>query len=142
MSAENEVEKVAPKKLVLSFVRRLNENKARVQSINGEIGVEIREAVENKHLHSAALKAVAKLVRMDPEKRDDFLRAYALYFHYAEEAKLFGAAHTGDLVDEAERLPDVDPVPLSDVVESNVRNLRRGIRPLEDSAQSEEAASA
>jgi len=104
---------------------RQNENKTRVQSINGEVGAEVKEAVENKHLHAGAMKAVAKLVRMDPEKRDDFLRAYRLYFDYAQEAMLFGAAHVGDLVDEAESAHEH---PLGDVVADNVRKLKSGIR--------------
>jgi hypothetical protein len=120
MSANDEAECVAPKKLVLSLVRRINENKTRIASVNGELGVEVKEAVENEHLHAGAMKAVAKLVRMDPEKRDDFLRAYRLYFDYAQEAKLFGETHVGDLVDDAE--------PLGDVVAGNVRKLRSGIR--------------
>jgi hypothetical protein len=122
--ANDNAERAAPKKLVLSLVKRLNENKTRVQSINGEIGAEVKEAVENKHLHSGALKAVAKLVRMDPQKRDDFLRAYRLYFDYATEAKMFGAAHVGDLVDDAASDSEHDAEPLGDVVAENVRNLR------------------
>ena len=125
MSANDEAERIAPKKLVLSLMRRINENKTRVLSLNGEIGAEVKEAVENQHLHSAAMKAIAKLVRMDPEKRDDFLRAYRLYFDYAQEARLFGAAHVGDLVDEAESAHEQ---PLGDVVADNVRKLRSGIR--------------
>lgn len=128
MSANDEAERVAPKELVLSLVRRINENKTRVQSLNGEIGAEVKEAVENKHLHSGAMKAVAKLVRMDPEKRDDFLRAYRRYFDYAQEAKLFGAAHVGDLVDDAESAQQ----PLGDVVAGNIRKLKSGIRKLPD----------
>ena len=124
MSANDEAERIAPKKLVLSLVKRINENKTRVQSINGEVGAEVKEAVENKHLHAGAMKAVAKLVRMDPEKRDDFLRAYRLYFDYAQEAMLFGAAHVGDLVDEAESAHE----PLGDVVADNVRKLKSGMR--------------
>ena len=133
---------VTPAKEVLSLVKALNLSKTRVASVNGEIGERIKHAVENKHLHSSALKAVAKLVRTDPEKRDDFLRAYRLYFDYAQEAGMFGSAHVGDLVDEAES--DADPAEaerLGDVVESNVRKLRRGIKTFDDSDFDEPAAS-
>jgi len=114
----------APKKLVLSLIKGINEDKKRVQSINGTRGEEIRGYVEDKHLHAKALKRVAELVRMDQEKRDDFLRAQARYCEYAKEAGLFGDEHTGDLVEQAE---NGELISLGDVMAQNVARLRVGI---------------
>jgi hypothetical protein len=124
----------APKKLVLGLIRGINEDKTRVQSINGARGEEIKGCVEDKHLHSGALKAVAKLVRMDPEKRDDFLRAHAKYYEYAKEAGLFGDEHVGDLVDDtADGESRAGVVSLGNVVAENVKRLGVGIKQIEDS---------
>lgn len=119
----------APKKLVLSLIKGINEDKKRVQSINGARGEEIKGYIEDKHLHSGAVKAVARLVRMDSEKRDDFLRAQARYYEYAKDAGLFGDEYAGDIVDQAEdggQRPHI--VSLGDVVDQNVARLRGGIK--------------
>ena len=72
-----------------------------VQSEAGALGEEIKDAVENKHLHAGALKIVVRLARMDAVKRDDFWRSLQLYWDYGIEGGLFGAQHVGDLVEQA-----------------------------------------
>jgi hypothetical protein len=99
----------------------------RMQSVAGELGEEIKHAVENKHLNARALKAVARLSRMDADKRVAELAAFDLYRTYAEEAGLFGGGHVGDLVEQAEA-GDTEAEALGDVVANNVRNIKRGIR--------------
>lgn len=129
--------RATPKKLVLSLVRVINEAHSKVQSINGIIGHDVKDAVENMHLHSGALKLVAKLTRMDAEKRDDFLRAYHLYWAYANGANLFGEHHIGDLVDDAEAgVLSAETTPLGDVVANNIRKLRSGIKKLPEDEES------
>ena len=134
MAKEDVAEQAAPKKLVLSLIKKSNETKLRMQSIAGELGQEVKDAVETKNLHAGALKLVAKLARMDSEKRDDFLRAYHLYWKYAMEAKLF-EFHVSDLVDEAEAAdgpgePLDGAAALGDVAADNVRTLKRGLKKL------------
>ena len=72
-----------------------------MQSEAGALGEEIKDAVENKHLHAGALKIVVRLARMDAVKRDDFWRSLQLYWDYGIEGGLFGAQHVGDLVEQA-----------------------------------------
>lgn len=118
----------ASSKVVLSLIKKSNETKTRMQSISGELGEEIKSAVENKHLHAGALKLVAKLVRMDAVKRDDFLRAFEVYADYAVEGGLFGGQHMGDLIDQERGDGKAEPV---DRVVDNVRRLRRGTKKLQ-----------
>jgi uncharacterized protein (UPF0335 family) len=117
--------RAASAKIVLSLIRRVNETKTRVQSENGMIGQEIKDAVEDKHLNARALKSIARLTRMDADKRLAELAAFDLYRTYAEEAGLFGGGHVGDLVDDAEA-PRAEA--LGDVVANNVRKLKGGIK--------------
>lgn len=118
-------ETAAPKNLVLSLIRRSNEIKTRMQSIAGELGAEITSAVEDRYLHSGALKLVAKLSRMDELKRDAFLGSFDLYRDYALEGGLFGDEHVGDLVEAAEA---GNGTALGDILAGNVKKLRRGIK--------------
>lgn len=124
----------ASSKLVLSLIRKSNETKTRMQSISGELGEEIKSAVENKHLHAGALKLVAKLASMDAIKRDAFQRAFKLYIDYAIEGGLFGGQHVGDLVEQAEA--DVETSAkasrLGDGAAGNVEKLRLGIKKTEN----------
>lgn len=126
--------RAAPKTLVLSLVRRSNEAKTKMQSISGVLGEEIKEAVENKHLNARALKNIARLARMDADKRLAELSAFDLYRTYAEEAGLFGGGHVGDLVDDAaSESEQSEASSLGDVAAENVRKLRRGIKKIPES---------
>src|ERR1700724_661252 len=117
-------------KTVLFLIRQINETHTRVQSENGAIGAEIKEAVKNRHLHSGALKLIAKLVRMDELKRLAFLSAFDLYRTYADEAHWFGEEHVGDLMGYAKAsTSDLEAEQLGDVVEDYVRKPRRGTKP-------------
>jgi hypothetical protein len=127
----DEVERVAPKKLVLSLIQMSNETRTRMQSEAGSLGEEIKAAVEEKHLHAAALKLVARLSRMDEIKRSAFLANFELYRDYAQEGGFFGSEHVGDLLDgEASEAQS-----LGNVAEDNVRKLRDGIRQAESAAE-------
>jgi hypothetical protein len=118
----------ASSKVVLALIRKGMEAKTRIQSVAGELGEEIKNAVETKHLHAGALRHVTRLARMDTVKRDGWLRACALYIDYAIEAGLFGGQHMGDLVDQARDAAGDGENAGSD----NVRKLRRGIKHLPD----------
>lgn len=117
--AENDgLTRAAGKNIVLSLIRASNETRARMQSEAGELGQEIKAAVEDNHVHAGALKLIAKFVRMNELKRVEFLGAFDLYRTYAREARLFGAEHAGDLVRDTE----------ADAAEENVRRLRDAVR--------------
>lgn len=129
MTTESSIQ-AAPKKVGVSLIRHLNVAKAQTQSINGSVGQEIKDAVENKHLHSGALKMIAKLARLDEIKRNDFLASFDLYRIYAMESNFFGEEHVGDLMDDAESVAVATgaAVALGDVAGENVRKLRGGIK--------------
>jgi hypothetical protein len=131
--AEDTVEHATPKKQVVALIKAANTAKTRVASINGEIGERLKHAKENANLHLPAFKLIAKLVDMDEEKRDEFLRAFDLYRDYAKEENLFGEEHVGDLVEDAEREAEADGE--AEQVASNVTALRRGIKELSEDEQ-------
>lgn len=111
------------RKLVESFGHR----KSKIQSLSGELGETIRIAVDNQNLHRGAFALIARLDKMDEMKRNDFLRSFALYRDYMESDGGTWSA-TPDMVDQAEA-PATGPTD-DEKVETNVRALRRGIKPL------------
>lgn len=127
------VEKVVPKKTLISLVKQAGEVKKRTQSIAGEFGEQVADAVETKHLHKGAFGLVAKLDRMDELKRKEFERNLSLYIDMMYESGRW-AGHEGDLA-ETVHTQDEDEQPAADPaaqeaahVENNVRTLRRGIK--------------
>lgn len=48
--------------------------------INGGLGSEIKQAVENNHLHRKAFRLIVQLDRMEPEKLADFIDCFDHYF--------------------------------------------------------------
>jgi len=127
---DDKPERAANAKQVIALIHALNQTKTRVASINGEIGERIMAAKDNGHLHPGAFKAIAKLVRADEEKRNDFLRAFDLYRTYAEEANLFGEEHVGDLLDDLDSGDEPDPN--AEAAERNTKALNGGIKVLSD----------
>lgn len=118
---------VASSKLILSLINRSNEVKTRMQPVSGELGElgeEIKDAVETKHVHAAALKHVTKLARFDAVKRNDFLRSVAIYIDMAIEGGLFDGEHMGDLIDKTRDAAG------NDATKENVRLLQGGIKQL------------
>lgn len=130
---------VTPAKQFLALVKEANLVTKKVASINGEIGERVRHAIDNAHLHRSAFGLVRKLVRMDEDKRDDFLRSFDAYRDYAVEAQLFGSEHVDDLADMAQRgdgftIQDAEHEAQrqadADQVAANVEALNGGIKPL------------
>ena len=111
------------RKLVQSFGHR----KAKIQSLSGELGETIKTAVDTQNLHRGAFALIARLDRMDEMKRNDFLRSLDLYRDYMETDGGTWSAEP-DMVDQAEA-PAAGPTD-DEKVETNVRTLRRGIKPL------------
>jgi len=141
--SDSTAEKVISEKKFLSLLRHDRNEHARVQSINGARGVELKAARDDNNLHIQAFKHIAKLLRMDEEKRNDFIRAVKLYFGYAVDGGLI-QAHVGDLFDEDAGIvretakaadPDISGDPAVDLdreaAERNAEALNGGIKQLE-----------
>ena len=125
-------EKLVNSKQFAALVKAADQAKTKVQSINGEIGERIKQAVENGNLHAGAFKSIVKLYRMDPEKRDGFLRAFDAYRDMASEMNLF-EEHVGDLDDMARRENEREAEEAeADQVAENERRLKAGITELSD----------
>lgn len=134
---EETADRAISKKQIAALIRARNTSHKRVQSINGEIGERIKHAADNAGLNRQAFGLIAKLARMDEDKRDDFLRSFDLYRQYAEEENLFGEEHVGDMVDEAERTAAAEAGHVTD----NVTQLKRGIKELLDEEAGGKSAS-
>lgn len=106
-STETSVDRtVAPKQLI-ALIKDAEQKGKRIQSIAGELGERVKNAVENGHLHRGAFRLMLRLYKMDEEKRGDFMRSIGLYMQICHEEGLFGdPEHAGDLVDDAERAED------------------------------------
>ncbi|MDJ0449221.1 hypothetical protein [Methylocystis sp. JR02] len=130
-------EKLVNKKQFGALIKAADQAKTKVSSINGEIGERIKNAADNANLHPAAFKMILKLYRMDPEKRDAFLRNFDAYRDLASELNLF-EEHAGDIDDlarkaaaeEAER-EEAEEAQVAD----NVHRLETGIQPLPEEAR-------
>jgi hypothetical protein len=115
-----------------ALIKAADQAKTKVSSINGEIGERIKAAAENANLHPAAFKMILKLYRMDPEKRDAFLRSFDAYRDLATELNLFDE-HVGDIDDLARKAAaeDAERQEAEDAqVADNVHRLETGIKPL------------
>lgn len=131
--ADNDVERVTPEKTFNSLLGRFHKARKQGRSIAGEIGQEIKDAVEKHHLHKGAFALFAKLDGMDEMKRNDFLRSFDIYRERAEGAG--GKWDTAsDIVDRAQQPSDeereqaeADKV-AAEQTATNVRRLRGGIK--------------
>lgn len=104
MASSDSAERVIPWNDLKSLVKFANESRTKAGSISGAVGERVAAAVENKHLHRQAFGVVAKLDRMEADRRNDAIRSLRLYLDLFEEKKWsVEEGHTGDLVDEAER---------------------------------------
>jgi uncharacterized protein (UPF0335 family) len=100
---------VAPKQLI-ALIKDAEQKGKRIQSISGELGERVKNAVENGHLHRGAFRLMLRLYKMDEEKRGDFMRSIGLYMQICHEEGLFGR-ETGDMFegnDEAANEPEAD----------------------------------
>lgn len=122
---------VAPKHL-LALIQDANQKKTKMQSISGELGALIKEAVENGHLNRKAFGLVAQLDRQDEDKRNDNVRSIRLYLDICEE-QLWGDGHVGDLVDKAER-SDGKPSAVDEQMRVNAERIEAGIKEIEPGA--------
>lgn len=80
-----------------AHVAELNELKASGAEINGKIGALTKNGEEQHNIHRGALKLAAKLDRMDPSKRSEFLIHFDHYcdiLGLAVEPTLFEGAGT------------------------------------------------
>lgn len=130
---------VAPKQLV-ALIRDCHIKGKRIQSIAGEMGERVKNAVENGYLHRGAFGLMRRLYKMDETKRADFMRSIGLYMQICHEEGLFGEPeHVGDLVDDAEReaeseTADSTPNEHGSVSADSERGqeILSGIKPLDD----------
>jgi hypothetical protein len=125
-----ETERLINKKQFGALIKAADQAKTKVSSINGEIGERIKAAADNANLHPAAFKMILKLYRMDPEKRDAFLRNFDAYRDLASELNLF-EEYVGDLADMAQRDEAREAEAAEEAqVADNVHRLETGIKPL------------
>jgi hypothetical protein len=103
-STETSVDRTIAPQTLIKLIRRANTQASEIQTLSGEMGEEIKSAIENKHLHRGAFNLVRKLAKMDDLKRKDFIRQIGLYIGICQGGGLFGPEHAGDLADEAERI--------------------------------------
>jgi hypothetical protein len=138
-------ERLINKKQFGALIKAADQAKTKVSSINGEIGERIKAAAENANLHPAAFEMILKLYRMDPEKRDGFLRSFDAYRDLASELNLF-EEHVGDIDDlarkaaaeEAER-QEAEEAQVADNVhrlETGIKQLPEGEREFDDATAS------
>ena len=133
--ADNAVDRVISEKKFNTLLNRFQEGSKRLRSLSGDLGTEVKEAVDKDHLHKGAFALFAKLDRMDELKRNDFLRAFDIY---RERADASGGRWdgTGDIIDRsaqeekaaAQEKASAD----EEQVKTNVTRLRRGIKRTED----------
>lgn len=125
------VEKVIPKKELLSLVRKAVQTKKKTSSIAGELGESVKYAVENKHLNKKAFSLIVSTDQMDELKRNDFWRSVDIYREMMAEEWGDGA----DMLDKsgADEAGKADLKAEAEAqVASNVRALKRGIKKLDD----------
>ena len=135
--SDKTVDRVISEKKFNSLLNRFQEGKKRVRSLSGDLGTEVKEAVERDNLHKGAFALFARLDGMDELKRNDFLRAFDIYRDRAEADK--GRWNgTGDIVDRAQQQADKEAEEKASAdakqTETNVTRLRRGIRQKEEDA--------
>jgi uncharacterized protein (UPF0335 family) len=126
--AGDATEKVINKKQFLALLNHADQCKTRQQSINGELGERVKNAVENANLDKKAFGLILQAKRMDELKREAFKRNFDLYWDFCAEAGLFGQEHVGDLASMAQETPEED----ADAVAAaeNTKKLEAGIKPL------------
>lgn len=137
--SEATTKSVNPKQLV-GLIKDADQKKSKMQSISGELGERVKNAVENGHLHKGAFGLMVKLYRMEEDRRADFIRSIILYLDICREQSLFGQEHVSDLVDDAD-LADMargDGVadegerdPDTEAAEANAAALEGGIKELD-----------
>lgn len=77
---------------IKAHIKSLSGLKAKIATLTGEIGAEVKRAESDKNIHRGAAAFVLKLSRMDEETRDEFLRhldSYRLQMGYGRQADLF-----------------------------------------------------
>lgn len=136
--SETAVDRVIPEKKFNQLLRAYASTRQKMQSLAGDIGQMIADAVEKNFLHKGAFSLIAKLHKMDEMKRNDFLRAFDIY-RERMEAKEWGSGKDmmdgADTDDSAEGDPpeaDKAAKTAEEIGEENGRKVRRGIKPLAD----------
>ena len=144
--ADNDTVLLTPVKAFNTLLKNYHRARKQGRTIAGEIGQEIKEAVEKNHLHKGAFALFAKLDAMDELKRNDFLRAFDVYRDRAEGEKgTWNSA--GDILDRsapdegeesgdksAEEIEAEAAAAAAAHVKTNVTRLR-GIRKKADDAE-------
>lgn len=119
------------KKQFASLLRLGLKTKREMAGLAGEYGQAVKDAAEKHSLHKGAFGHVLKLTRMEPEKREDYLRSVEFLIDMARENG-FWLEHAGDLADMAEPVEDAEPNDLGDedarMADSNVTAIRAGIQ--------------
>jgi hypothetical protein len=101
-ATETSVDKTISQQQLVSLIKEDWLDKTKIGAVNEGRGARITSGVDNHHLHRGAFNLVSRLYRMDELKRADFIRSLDLYVDMCEEAGLFGAEHSDDIVDLAE----------------------------------------
>jgi len=71
----NESARATPKKLFTALIQDASQKRQKIQSISGELGARIKNAVEEANLNRAAFSLCRRLYDMEEDKRNDFLRS-------------------------------------------------------------------
>lgn len=136
--SETAVDRVIPEKKFNQLLRAYTSTRQKMQSLAGDIGQMIADAVEKNFLHKGAFSLIAKLHKMDELKRNDFLRAFDIY-RERMEAKDWGSgkdlmdgAADGDSSDGDEPAAETQAKTGEEIGEENARKVKRGIKPLAD----------
>lgn len=101
-STATSVDKVIGDRQFEALMKNRLNTKAEISSLSGLMGEREKAAAEDANLHGGAFKAVARLVKMDELKREDFLRSFTIYVEKSRRLGLMGEEHAGDLADLAE----------------------------------------
>lgn len=137
MSEDSKPQRIVAKKQLVSLLKDHHLKKKRSQSIAGEIGERVKNAVENGNLHRGVYSLMLKLYGMDEVKRNDFLRLFPLYVDMCREEGLFGSEHVGDLLDEKQGEDEPGRDEDAEAAERNAAALEKGIKPLDEDGDKE-----
>jgi len=124
----NESARATPKKLFTALIQDASQKRQKIQSISGELGARIKNAVEEANLNRAAFSLCRRLYDMEEDKRNDFLRSFDLYVDYCREEGLFGSEHVGDMFEDTGAAEDQQAEADAAHVQQNIDRLNGGIK--------------
>lgn len=131
-------EKQISKHVFVSLLKMDKSNKSKVAEINGDFGEKLAHHKEHSNLDLPAFKFIAKMNRMEEQKRNA-LWASLLFLKDLADETVWAESHVGDLADMAgeaddeadEEQPDPDAV----AAEANAEAIRSGISELPEEGE-------